>query len=85
MNNENLIDNLTTVPSKFLTFSADIRSLCAEKSMEYIDAVVYWCETNKVEIELAAMFVEKDPLMKSMIQTEAEDLNFLKKTAKLPV
>ena len=82
---ETIIDNVATMPAKFLSFSADIRSLCVEKRMEYIEAVVHWCEINNVEVELAALLVERDPLMKSMIQTEAEDLHILKKTAKLPV
>lgn len=85
MNIDNAIDNITTMPAKFLSFSADIRSLCLDKQMEYIDAVVHWCDINNIEVELAAALVQKDPVMKSMIQTEAEDLNYLKKTAKLPV
>jgi hypothetical protein len=77
--------SMTHMPEKFINFSSTIRSLCVEKSMEYIEAVVHWCELHDVEVELAALLIEKDPLMKSMIQTEAEDLNYLKKTAKLPV
>ena len=73
------------IPPKFLTFSTDIRKLCSEKQMEYIDAVVHWCDINNVEIEFAATLIKKDPLMKSMIQMEAENLNILKKTAKLPI
>jgi hypothetical protein len=57
--------------------------MCSEKQMEYIDAIVHWCELNNVEVEYAAALVKKDPLMKSMIQVEAENLNILKKTAKL--
>lgn len=85
MNIDNAIDNISTMPAKFLSFSTEIRSLCIEKQMEYIDAVVHWCDINNIEVELAAALVQKDPVMKSMIQTEAEDLNYLKKTAKLPV
>ena len=85
MKNVSTVDNISAVPTKFLTFSSDVRSLCFEKHMEYIDAVVHWCDINNVEVELAAMLVQRDPLMKSMIQTEAENLNILKKTAKLPI
>lgn len=53
--------------------------------MEYIDAVVYWCERNNVEIEYAAALIKKDSVIMSHIQTEAENLNILKKTAKLPI
>lgn len=73
------------LPKKLTGFSAAIRALCIEKQMEYIDAVVHWCELNDVEVEMAAALVQKDPVMKSLIQNEAENLNILKKTAKLPV
>lgn len=67
------------------TFSQDIRKLCSEKSMDYIDAVVHWCELNNVEVEYAASLVKRDSVIMSEIQTEAENLNVLKKTAKLPL
>ena len=71
--------------NKHSNFSAEIRTLCSEKKMECIDAVVHWCELNGVEIEFAASMIKLDPQMKSMIQVEAENLNILKKTAKLPI
>lgn len=70
---------------KQILFSQEIRTICQEKSMEYIDAVVYWCEKNGVEVEYAAALIKKDSVIMSEIQTEAENLNILKKTAKLPV
>lgn len=70
---------------KQINFSQDVRKICQEKSMEYIDAVVYWCEKNNVEIEYAAALIKKDSVIMSHIQTEAENLNILKKTAKLPI
>lgn len=79
------MEDIAILPDKLSSFSTDIRKFCREKQMEYIDAVVHWCEINSVEIELAAGLVQKDPMMMSMIQTEAENLNIIKKTAKLPV
>ena len=70
---------------KQINFSQDVRKICQEKSMEYIDAVVYWCERNNVEVEYAAALIKKDSVILSQIQTEAENLNILKKTAKLPI
>jgi hypothetical protein len=71
---------------KQINFSQEVRKICQEKSMEYIDAVVYWCERNNVEIEYAAALInKKDSVIMSHIQTEAENLNILKKTAKLPI
>ena len=76
--NQMLLDKTTN-------FSSDVRSLCEEKQMECIDAVILWCERNKLEVEYAAVLVAKDPVIKSMIQIEAENLNFLKRNARLPI
>lgn len=73
-----------TLP-KTTSFSSDVRKLIEEKQMEYIDAVVHWCETNNLDIEYAASLVKTDPFIMSKIQIEAEDLNFLKKSARLPI
>lgn len=66
-------------------FINDIEFLCSSKNMEYIDAVVLWCETNKIEIEYIANFIKKEPTMKAKIQVEAENLNILKRGARLPI
>jgi hypothetical protein len=53
--------------------------------MDYIDAVVMWCEKNKFEVEYAASLIKKDPTIKEKIQAEAENLNILKRGARLPI
>lgn len=67
------------------TFVDDVELLCKSKNMDYIDAVVMWCENNKIEVEYIANLIKKDPVMKSKIQVEAENLNVLKKSARLPI
>lgn len=67
------------------TFLQDVEELCRSKNMEYIDAVVHWCEKNKIEVEYAAALVKKDPAIKAKIQVEAENLNILKRGARLPI
>lgn len=67
------------------TFIEDIEKLCKTKNLEYIDAVVLWCEKNKLEVETAAYWIKKDPAMKAKIQAEAENLNVLKRGARLPI
>jgi len=67
------------------TFTTEIDKMCYEKNIEYIDAVVLWCERNKIEVEYVASFIKKDPVFKSKIQVEAENLNILKKSARLPI
>lgn len=67
------------------TFASDIEQICQEKRLDYIDAVVHWCESKNLDIEYGALLVKKDAVMKSKIQVLAENINVLKKTAKLPV
>lgn len=66
-------------------FVEEIEKLCKDKNIEYIDAVVFWCDKNNLEIETAAYWIKKDPVMRSKIQLEAENLNVLKRGARLPI
>jgi uncharacterized protein YeaC (DUF1315 family) len=66
-------------------FIEEIEVICRDKNLEYIDAVIMWCEKNNIEVETAAYWIKKDSVMKSKIQTEAEDLNILKRGARLPI
>ena len=66
-------------------FVEEVEKLCKDKNIEYIDAVVFWCEKNNLEIETAAYWIKKYPVMKSKLQVEAENLNILKKGARLPI
>jgi hypothetical protein len=66
-------------------FVEEIEKLCKTKNIEYIDAIVFWCQKNNLEVETAAYWIKKDPVMKSKIQLEAENLNILKRGARLPV
>lgn len=73
------------LPSDKNKFVSEIEELCRNKNIEYIDAVVMWCEKNNLEIETAAYWIKKDATIKSKIQAEAEELNILKRGARLPV
>jgi Phage late-transcription coactivator len=63
----------------------EIDKLCRTRGMEYIDAAIHWCELNRVEVEYVAGIIKKDPVMRSKIQAEAENLNILKRGAVLPL
>ena len=65
-------------------FMEDIDAMRRKTNVEYIDAVVFWCEKNNVEVEYVAAIIKKDPVFKSKIMMEAEELNFMKKTQSLP-
>jgi len=66
-------------------FSSAITDLIESKNMNYIDAILHWCEINNCEIESAASLIMEDPSMVFNIQIEAEELHFLKKISRLPV
>ena len=66
-------------------FVDEVEKLCRTKNIEYIDAVIFWCQKNNLEVETAAYWIKKDPVMRSKIQFEAENLNILKKGARLPI
>lgn len=63
----------------------EIDKLSAEKRISYLDAVLLYCETNQIEIETAASLIKGSTKMKARIQDDAEDLNFLPRTRKLPI
>ena len=73
------------VDSKASTFIEEIESLCIDRNVEYIDAIILWCERNNLEIEYAAELIKKNAVIKFKIQIEAENLNFLKRSARLPI
>ena len=66
-------------------FVEEIETICRDKNIEYIDAVVMWCEKNNLEVETAAYWIKKDASMRMKIQAEAENLNILKRGARLPI
>ena len=66
-------------------FLHNIDLIVKEKQLEYIDAVIYYCEKNNIELETAASIIRNSSYMKYNIQVEAESLNFIPKSAKLPI
>jgi hypothetical protein len=66
-------------------FLHNIDLIVKEKRLDYIDAVVYYCEKNNIELETAASVIRNSSYMRYNIQVEAENLNFIPKSAKLPI
>jgi hypothetical protein len=66
-------------------FAADIEELVWKHDIEYMDAVVLYCEKNNLEVETAASLIKLNANMKGKIQAEAETLNYLPKIARLPI
>lgn len=68
-----------------IDFSQQIEKLVKAKKVSYMEAVELWCDQNGKDIIVGADLVKKSPVIKSKIQVEAEDLNLLPKTARLPI
>ena len=67
-------------------FAEAIESLVLENSdMNYIDAIIHFCEQNSIDVESVPKLISKP--LKEKIKYEAQELNFLKRSsrAKLPI
>ena len=55
------------------------------KNMNYIDAIVHFCDQNSIDLESVPKLIPKP--LKEKIKYQAQELNFLKRTsrAKLPI
>lgn len=62
-----------------------IEKLVLEKELNYIDAAIHYAESNNMEIETVANIIKLSSVVKTHIQAEAEALNFLPKSAQLPL
>ena len=76
------------IESKFLTpskFALEIEKIVVEEKLNYIDAIVHYCEINELEVDSVTKLVSKP--LKERLKWDAIRLNFMKKTsrAKLPL
>ena len=70
----------TQTSSEFFT---KITEIVNRTKLSYMDAILHYCDQNGMEPETAAQLVNTK--LKAQIREEAEVLNFLPKTAKLPI
>ena len=76
------------IESKFLTpqkFAMEIEKIVAEEDLNYIDAILHYCESNSLEVDSITKLISKP--LKERLKWDAIRLNFMKKTsrAKLPL
>lgn len=75
-----MIENLE---DKFMTsakFSQEVEKIAYENSMNYIDAIVFYCEKNEIDIESVSKLVSKP--LKEKLKYDAQKLNYIKKTSR---
>ena len=80
---EKVLESKFFCPSRF---AEEIESLVLHnKDMNYIDAIVHFCDKNGVDVESVPKLISKP--LKEKIKYDAQQLNFMKRTsrAKLPV
>jgi hypothetical protein len=62
-------------------FAQEIESLVqVNVEMNYIDAIVHFCDKNNIDLESIPKIISKP--LKEKIKCEATELNFLKKTSR---
>jgi len=80
---EKVLESKFFCPSRF---AQEIENLVqVNTEMNYIDAIVHFCEQNNIDLESVPKLISKP--LKDKIKYEAMELNFLKKSsrAKLPL
>jgi len=78
------------IEEKFVTpikFSYEIERIVLNENMNYIDAILYYCEKESIEVESIPKLMTKP--LKEKLKIDATRLNFMKgksiSKAKLPI
>ena len=70
--------------SKFFSaagFAQEIETLVqVNKDMNYIDAIIHFCDKNSIDLESVPKLISKP--LKEKIKCDALELNFMKKTSR---
>ena len=75
---EKVMEKKFFCPAKF---AQEIETLVLEnKDMNYIDAIVFFCDKNTIDLESVPKLISKP--LKEKIKCDALELNFMKKTSR---
>ena len=80
---EKVMESKFFCPARFA--EAIEKLVLLNKDMNYIDAIIHFCEQNNIDVESVPKLISKP--LKEKIKYEAQELNFLKRSsrAKLPL
>lgn len=53
--------------------------------VSHIDALVYYAEKHDIELYLIGEIIRRSPVLKSKVREDAERLNLLERTVRLPI
>lgn len=77
MNKEDILED------KFMTsakFSQEVEKIASYNEMNYIDAILHYCDVNNIEVETVSKLITKP--LKEKLKCDAQHLNYMKKTSK---
>ena len=80
---EKILESKFFCPARF---AQEIENLVKDnENMNYIDAIIYFCDQNSIDVENVPKLISKP--LKEKLKADAINLNFMKKTtrAKLPL
>ena len=80
---EKVMESKFFCPARFAEAIENL--VLANNDMNYIDAIIHFCEQNNIDVESVPKLISKP--LKEKIKYEAQELNFLKRSsrAKLPL
>lgn len=64
---------------KLFLVGSEIEEMVEKRNLDYMDACITYCQENNIEIEYIGELIKKNQNIKSKIQREAEELNYIKK------
>lgn len=64
-------------------FSVLIEQMATDKTLGLMDAICHYCKETGLEVEVAATLISS--ALKAKIKEEAQELNLIKKSSKLPI
>lgn len=62
-----------------------VEEMVSKEGLTYIEAIIEYCEQNSLEIETVSRTIRNNSIIKSKVQEEAEELNMIEKSGKLPI
>lgn len=63
----------------------EIEKIVLENDINYIDAVILYCEKYNVDVENIAELIKKNRAIYEKIEADASDLRIIPKISKLPL
>ncbi|NBP03867.1 MAG: hypothetical protein EBU90_27980 [Proteobacteria bacterium] len=75
---KNALDLKFLCPAKFSQIIEEL--VKTNEEMNYIDAIVHYCDENKIEVDSISKLISKP--LKEKLKCDAINLNFLKRTSR---